>query len=129
MAKMNMNMNRLIVVMTTLFLIVCIMFGCTKPMSGEDIYKSNINSIGKIDTSLSSGSAFVIDKEKGLIITNYHVVSLVGKIEYINDQNKVYDISNILFASKEYDVAILKVDTEFNSEVILENSGAGEVGD
>lgn len=59
--------------------------GCSRKLTAEKIYSLNKNSVGKISTNKGNGSAVVIDKEKGLLITNHHVLSGVNEISYITE--------------------------------------------
>ena len=103
--------------------------GCSKKLTAKEIYNLNNNSVGKIHTNRSTGSAFVIDKNKGLIITNYHVIKRADEIKYITENSDTYEIEGILFANDELDLAIIKINLELLAEVTIESKQETEIGD
>ena len=82
---------------------------------------------------LSGATGFVIH-EDGIIVTNYHVIAPRGSIKYdglfaIDHEGIVYVVTEILSASKENDLAILKVDTKgtkLNALPLAETELVGE---
>lgn len=103
--------------------------GCSNKFNAGEIYENNKSCIGKISTDKSNGSGFVIDGKDGLIITNYHVIEAASKIFYITDSNNTYESKGIVFASKELDISIIKVDAVITSEVILETENESKIGE
>ena len=66
-------------------------------------------------TALSMASAYVIH-EDGIILTNYHVIEVVEKMNskaiFVSDKDgNVYTVIEILSSSQTNDLAVLKIDT------------------
>ena len=78
-------------------------------------------------TSAVSGSGFVIS-EDGYIVTNYHVVENAHNIKVTFADGKSYD-ATFVGGEKENDVAVLKIDAEGLTPVVLGDSDNMLVGD
>lgn len=110
-----------------------------KIMTPAEVYAANVNSTVGITTSIStnfwgyqttsaaSGSGFIISKD-GYILTNHHVIedSSAITVSFYDGSSKEakligYDASN--------DIAVLKVDAENLTPVVLGNSDNMNVGD
>lgn len=111
----------------------------SKAMTPAEVYAANVNSTvgitssittnfwGYQTTSPASGSGFIISKD-GYILTNHHVIegSSAITVSFYDGSSKEakligYDASN--------DIAVLKVDAENLTPVILGNSDNLNVGD
>lgn len=58
------------------------------------------------DNIVSTGSGFFY-KDDSHIVTNYHVIDGAYKIEYITNDERIYDIEYIYYYSAEMDIAVL----------------------
>lgn len=103
--------SRIFIFLTLLLSLIVVMSGCSSKLSAEEIFKRNKDSVGKIVSNSGSGSAFIIDGEKGLALTNYHVIKRSKDIHYINNENESYDLVGVLFASIDNDIAIIKLNS------------------
>ena len=111
----------------------------SKIMTPAEVYAANVNSTVGITTSVTtnfwgyqttspaSGSGFIISND-GYILTNHHVIenSSAITVSFYDGSNKEaklvgYDVSN--------DIAVLKVDAENLTPVILGDSDNLNVGD
>ena len=79
--------------------------------------------------SQSLGSGFIIDKEEGLIVTNYHVIENAEEIQItLNDDTKLD--AEIVGYDDKIDVALLRTDpTHLSADVDWGDSDALRVGD
>lgn len=69
----------------------------------------NITPIGRDGKLLGTGSGFVVDAEKGLIATNYHVLGEARPVEIeLNDGTRC-TISEIYASDEHLDLAILRI--------------------
>lgn len=57
------------------------------------------------------GSGFVLDKNKGLIVTNHHVVNRTKKLK-VHVLHRVYKVQKVLASSKLYDLAVVRIDID-----------------
>ncbi len=76
----------------------------------------------------SAGSGVIIDKEKGLVITNHHVVNNADEVHVGLIDGRSFP-AKIIGHDPELDVALLKIEADNLSEVLLANSDLLEVGD
>ena len=76
----------------------------------------------------SAGSGVIVDKEKGLVITNHHVVNNADEVHVALIDGRSFP-AKIIGNDPELDVALLKIDATALHEVQLANSDALEVGD
>ena len=111
----------------------------SKLMTAAEVYAANVNSTVGITTAVStnlwgyqttsaaSGSGFILT-ESGYILTNYHVVENSNAI-YVS----LYDGSSYNAAVVNYDqandIAVLKIDAEGLTPVVLGDSSNMNVGD
>ncbi|WP_312371237.1 trypsin-like peptidase domain-containing protein [Lachnoclostridium sp.] len=101
-------------------------------LTAEGIYKkcspSTVEIIAKYDNEYlnSQGSGFFIDK--GVVVTNYHVIEGSTNIVITTSNNKKYKVNKILGYDKELDIAILSIPTN-NTSLVINKKGAkvGEV--
>ena len=115
-----------------------------QPMTPEQLYAANlascvgitvnttVNIFGQTTTSAASGSGFVLTQD-GYIVTNYHVIeeaaensSVTIEVSFANG-NK-YD-AKLVGGEKDNDVAVLKIDAEGLTPVILGDSDNLVVGE
>lgn len=62
------------------------------------------------DAGYSTGSGFVMDKKKGLIVTNAHVASEgVGTIKVRFENREEYD-AEVVYVDSKYDIAVIRID-------------------
>lgn len=66
-----------------------------------------IKTYDKKGTEISTGSGFCV-ADNNYIVTNYHVIEGANKIEIITDENKTYQINEIVIFNKNDDLAIIK---------------------
>ena len=110
-----------------------------KEMTAAEVYAANVNSTVGITTSITTnywgfqttsaaaGSGFILT-EDGYILTNYHVVENSNSITVAMYNGDTYDAALIGY-DESNDVAVLKVDAEGLSPVVLGDSDNLNVGD
>ena len=109
-------------------------------LSAADVYENNVNSTVGIRTSITttnywgyttaaaaSGSGFILS-EDGYILTDYHVIEDSNAISVTTFDNKSYD-AEIVGYDESNDIAVLKIDAEGLTPVVLGDSDALRVGD
>ena len=111
----------------------------SKQMTAAEVYAANVNSTVGITTSITTnywgfqttsaaaGSGFILT-EDGYILTNYHVVENSNSITVAMYNGDTYDATLIGY-DESNDVAVLKVDAEGLSPVVLGDSDNLNVGD
>ena len=110
-----------------------------KEMTAAEVYAANVNSTVGITTSITTnywgfqttsaaaGSGFILTDD-GYILTNYHVVENSNSITVAMYNGDTYDATLIGY-DESNDVAVLKVDAEGLSPVVLGDSDNLNVGD
>ena len=110
-----------------------------KLMTQAEVYAANVNSTVGITTSITtnfwgyqttsaaSGSGFVFSKD-GYILTNFHVVEDSDSITVSLYDGTTYD-AKLIGYDESNDVAVLKVEAENLTPVVLGNSDQVNVGD
>ena len=110
-----------------------------KEMTAAEVYAANVNSTVGITTSITTnywgfqttsaaaGSGFILT-EDGYILTNYHVVENSNSITVAMYNGDTYDATLIGY-DESNDVAVLMVDAEGLSPVVLGDSDNLNVGD
>ena len=110
-----------------------------KLMSASEVYKANVNSTVGITTSIktnyfgyettaaASGSGFIISAD-GYIITNHHVIEGANKITVTLYDGKTYD-AELIGSDESNDIAVLKIDADDLTPVVLGSSSDLSVGD
>ena len=110
-----------------------------KEMTAAEVYAANVRSTVGITTSITTnywgfettsaaaGSGFVLT-EDGYIITNYHVVQNSDSITVSTYDGETYE-AELIGYYESLDTAVLKVEAEGLSPVILGNSDNLNVGD
>ena len=74
------------------------------------------------------GSGVVIDKDKGYVVTNYHVINDADEIVVTLKDGRKFDAKK-LGGDEQSDIAVLKIDPENLTEIELANSDGVRVGD
>ncbi len=110
-----------------------------KEMTAAEVYAANVNSTVGITTSITtnfwgyqttsavSGSGFIIT-EDGYILTNYHVIADSNAITVSLYDGTTYDATLIGY-DESNDIAVLKVDAQGLTPVVLGDSENVNVGD
>ncbi|MBQ8834850.1 MAG: trypsin-like peptidase domain-containing protein [Oscillospiraceae bacterium] len=110
-----------------------------KQMTAAEVYAANVNSTVGITTSITtnywgfqttsaaSGSGFIISSD-GYILTNYHVIEGANSITVSLYDGTSYDAALIGY-DESNDIAVLKVEAENLTPVILGDSDNLNVGD
>jgi S1-C subfamily serine protease len=75
--------------------------------NAKELYKQTLRSTGMVLTAKGSGTGWVIDREKKLLITNHHVVSPDGKA--------VADEVLVLFPDYQKDRVVLQIEAYFEA--------------
>lgn len=109
-------------------------------MTASEVYASNVNStvgitISGVTTNFwgmktsfaASGSGFIISKD-GYIITNYHVIENGKEIKVITFDDKSYEAVLVGY-DESNDIAVLKIDAEDLTPVVIGSSETLHVGD
>ena len=110
-----------------------------KELTAAEVYAANVNSTVGITTSITTnywgfpttsaaaGSGFILT-EDGYILTNYHVVENSNSITVAMYNGDTYDAALIGY-DESNDVAVLKIDAQGLSPVVLGDSDNLNVGD
>ena len=110
-----------------------------KLLSAAEVYAANVRSTVGITTSITtnfwgyqttsaaSGSGFVLSAD-GYILTNHHVIEDSDTITVSDYDGKTYD-AKIVGYDESHDIAVLKIDAEGLSPVVLGDSDNLNVGD
>ena len=112
----------------------------SKLMTPAEVYAANVNSTVGITTSLTStnwwgyqttsaasGSGFILTPD-GYILTNYHVIEGASAIKVTLYDGTAYDAALVGY-DESNDIAVLKVDAEDLTPVVLGDSDNLNVGD
>ena len=111
-----------------------------KEMTAAEVYAANVNSTVGITTSVittnfwgmktsspAAGSGFIISKD-GYIVTNYHVIEDGSDIKVATYDEKTYD-ATVVGYDESNDVAVLKIDANDLTPVVIGSSETLHVGD
>ena len=110
-----------------------------KLMTPAEVYAANVNSTVGITTSVTtnywgfqttsaaSGSGFILTAD-GYVLTNYHVIESSNSISVTLYDGKSYDATLIGY-DESSDIAVLKIDAEGLTPVVLGDSDNLNVGD
>ena len=79
-----------------------------KQLSAEELYAKCSPAVFTIRTPYGQGSGFFIKKD-GLAVTNHHVLKGTSTATIIMEDKKQYEMSEILYSSKENDYAIFRI--------------------
>ena len=108
-------------------------------MTASEVYKANVNSTVGITTSITtnyfgyettaaaSGSGFIISAD-GYIVTNHHVIDGANKITVTLYDGKSYE-AELIGSDESNDIAVLKIDADGLTPVVLGSSNDLSVGD
>lgn len=112
----------------------------SRELTATEVYAANVGSTvgitttsvttnfwGYQTTSAASGSGFIISTD-GYILTNYHVIEDASSVKVAMYDGTVHDASLIGY-DESNDIAVLKVDAEDLTPVILGDSDNMNVGD
>ena len=111
----------------------------SKELTASEIYAANVNSTVGIRTSVTTnyfgyqtqaaaaGSGFVLTSD-GYIVTNYHVVEDANDIKVTTYDDKTYDATLVGY-DESNDIAVLKIDANDLTPVVLGDSDQMNVGD
>ena len=111
----------------------------SKVMTPAEVYAANVNSTVGITTSVAtnywgyqttsaaSGSGFILSQD-GYILTNYHVIEGSSAITVTCYNGDAYTAALVGY-DESNDIAVLKVDADGLTPVILGKSGKMNVGD
>ena len=70
-----------------------------------------------VDYGTVQGSGFFIDK--GMVVTNYHVIKGASKIQVTTKENVTYDVQKIIGYDEKLDLAVLQIAAEKNKSLSL----------
>ena len=111
----------------------------SKEMTAAEVYAANVNSTVGITTSITTnywgyqtqaaaaGSGFILSAD-GYILTNYHVVEDSNSITVSLYDGTEYD-ATLVGCDESNDIAVLKIDAEGLTPVVLGDSDNLNVGD
>ena len=112
----------------------------SEALTPSEVYAQNVNSTVGITTSVTttnywgyqttgaaSGSGFILTAD-GYILTNYHVIEDSNSIQVTTYDNTSYD-ATIIGYDESNDIAVLKIDAEGLTPVVLGDSDELCVGD
>jgi S1-C subfamily serine protease len=78
---------------------------------------------------IGNGSGFIVSSD-GQVVTNYHVIDMIPRMEVITTDNKIYAVTGISAYDKKLDLAVLKLEKAKDlPTVILGNSDDLQLGD
>lgn len=89
--------------------------------------ESTTNYFGHTTTSATAGSGFILTSD-GYIVTNYHVIQNAQRIQVTTYDNTSYDAILVGY-DENNDIAVLKIEAENLTPVVLGDSGNMNVGD
>ncbi len=89
--------------------------------------ESTTNYFGHTTTSATAGSGFILSSD-GYIVTNYHVIQNAQRIQVTTYDNTSYDAILVGY-DENNDIAVLKIEAENLTPVVLGDSGNMNVGD
>ena len=111
----------------------------SKLLTASEVYAQNVNSTVGITTSITTnyfgyqttaaaaGSGFILTQD-GYILTNYHVVESSDSIKVTTYDGTSYD-AQLIGYDESNDIAVLKVDANDLTPVVLGDSDSVSVGD
>ena len=111
----------------------------TREMTPAEVYAGNVESTVGITTQITTnyfgyqtqaaaaGSGFILT-EDGYVLTNYHVIEDASKITVSMFDGTTYDASLVGY-DESNDIAVLKIDAEGLTPVVLGDSSSLVVGD
>jgi len=76
----------------------------------------------------SAGSGVIVDAADGIVVTNFHVIKGADEVQVALNDGRSFE-ARIVGSDPELDVAILKINSDELSEMILADSSKLEVGD
>ena len=76
----------------------------------------------------SAGSGVIIEADKGIVVTNYHVIKDADEVQVSLVDGRIYQ-AEIKGSDPELDIAVLKIDPDRLTHVKIADSSALEVGD
>ena len=76
----------------------------------------------------SLGSGVIVDADKGLILTNHHVVAQADEITVLLEDGRQFS-AELVGSDEDSDIAVLKIEVEGLSEIDFGDSEILEVGD
>lgn len=102
-------------------------------MTGENVYEKNKGIVFRLSTKLingkdksSHGTAFVVSKQDGILLTNYHVIadSLLNPDKYqtVIELGTSETPANVLLVDPVNDLALVHVQQQFSDEVTIANA-------
>ena len=109
-----------------------------KELSYTQLYASNVNScvsinvstthniFGQTTQSASAGSGFIITAD-GYIVTNYHVINGGTTVKVTTYDGTEYD-ATVIGGEEEYDIAVVKINAENLTPVVIGDSSSLQVG-
>lgn len=89
--------------------------------------EATTNYFGHTTTSATAGSGFILTSD-GYIVTNYHVIQNAQRIQVTTYDNTSYDAILVGY-DENNDIAVLKIEAENLTPVVLGDSGNMNVGD
>lgn len=110
-----------------------------KQMTAAEVYAANVNSTvgittqvttnywGYTTTAAAAGSGFILSSD-GYILTNFHVIESASAIKVTLYNGDSYDASLVGY-DESNDIAVLKIDAEDLTPVVLGDSDNLNVGD
>lgn len=111
-----------------------------KALTAAEVYAANVNSTVGITTSAvttnfwgipvssaAAGSGFIFSDD-GYILTNYHVIEGASSVKVALFNGEEYDASLVGYDASN-DIAVLKIDAQGLTPVVLGNSDTLHVGD
>lgn len=104
----------ILIVIPLLIIIFLSCFLIFKPKSIEQIKNSVVKVIvyDENNNKIGTGSGFC-SFYKNYIVTNYHVISGAYKIEILDDDKKIFDVTDIVIFDAENDLAIIETTGDF----------------
>lgn len=138
-AAMDPNTTQILVAQRETAVLDTVPVDTGKVMTAAQVYAANVNSTVGITTSVTtnywgyqttsaaSGSGFIITQD-GYILTNYHVIEGANSVTVACYDGTTYDASVVGY-DESNDLAVLKVDAEGLTPVILGDSDLLNVGD
>jgi len=115
----------------SVFILTFFSLASSQSQQASDVFEAtkrsviHIVSLGEDKEEISTGTGFIIDR--GILVTNYHLISQASKVEGRDFKGKKVKIEGILAFDRNLDIALLKIKSKA-APLILANSDNLEIG-
>ena len=100
----------------------------TNPLFNDPFFRQFFNTMPRTRETKNLGSGVVIDANKGLIITNYHVITQAEHISVTLRDGRYFE-AKLIGSDEGTDIAVLQIEASELTEIQVANSHQLQVGD